>query len=302
MLNWIAIYGGQYLIAVGGPLRRQAVGQPVANRCRPTPSPGHLGRPQLHARGIFIALGCAVLYCLLLNRTTLGFEVRAVGYNPEAARYGGISVRRSIILAMAISGAFAGLAGAGEVLGVNHSIAAPTSRSRRSASRASPSRCSAATAPSASSSRPCCSRSRLGRAQPLGRLPAELASSLAGIIQGVIMLLVGGEAVLRWLLSRAKRERAEMPPDDGRAVAPGGRGVAARSRAPQDAPHGSGRAASAAFVVLVVVWRTQSTSVAAIVSPGSSWARSSTPRRSPSPRSAASSRSARASSTSASRA
>ena len=55
---------------------------------------------------------------MILNRTTLGYEVRAVGFNPEAARYGGISVQRSIIVSMAICGAFAGIAGAVQVLGV----------------------------------------------------------------------------------------------------------------------------------------------------------------------------------------
>jgi simple sugar transport system permease protein len=53
----------------------------------------------------------------VLNRTTLGYEVRAVGYNPEAARYGGISVARNYFLAMAISGTFAGLAGAIDIVG-----------------------------------------------------------------------------------------------------------------------------------------------------------------------------------------
>jgi simple sugar transport system permease protein len=67
--------------------------------------------------GFFIALAALVVYWVVLNRTTLGFEVRAVGFNPEAARYGGISVPRNYFLAMAISGAFAGLAGAMDILG-----------------------------------------------------------------------------------------------------------------------------------------------------------------------------------------
>ena len=50
---------------------------------------------------------------MILNRTTLGYEVRAVGFNPEAARYGGISVGRNYFLALAISGAFAGHRGRG---------------------------------------------------------------------------------------------------------------------------------------------------------------------------------------------
>ena len=59
----------------------------------------------------------------MLNRTTLGYEVRAVGFNPEAARYGGISVARNYLLALAISGAFAGLAGAVDLLGWKYRVA-----------------------------------------------------------------------------------------------------------------------------------------------------------------------------------
>src|SRR5207247_7523281 len=70
----------------------------------------------LHA-GIFIALGALIALYIVLNRTTLGYEVRAVGFNPEAARYGGISVARNFVLAMTISGTFAGLAGALDILG-----------------------------------------------------------------------------------------------------------------------------------------------------------------------------------------
>ena len=73
--------------------------------------------------GFFIALPRSSSSGLLLNRTTLGFEVRAVGFNPEAARYGGISVRRNYFLALAISGAFAGLAGGIDMLGWEFHIA-----------------------------------------------------------------------------------------------------------------------------------------------------------------------------------
>jgi simple sugar transport system permease protein len=69
-----------------------------------------------------VALAALVVYYVILNRTTLGYEVRAVGFNPEAARYSGIPVRRSYFLALAISGAFAGLAGAVDMLGVKYSV------------------------------------------------------------------------------------------------------------------------------------------------------------------------------------
>jgi general nucleoside transport system permease protein len=67
--------------------------------------------------GFFVALAALVVFYLLLNRTTLGYEVRAVGFNPDAAAYGGISVKKNLIRAMAISGAFAGLAGGLDMLG-----------------------------------------------------------------------------------------------------------------------------------------------------------------------------------------
>src|SRR5436309_8560210 len=64
-----------------------------------------------------VTVGAVGVYWLAISRTTLGYEVRAVGFNAEAARYGGISVGRNFFLAMAISGAFAGLAGSIDILG-----------------------------------------------------------------------------------------------------------------------------------------------------------------------------------------
>jgi simple sugar transport system permease protein len=61
---------------------------------------------------------CVVVW-FVLQRTTNGFEIRMVGANPHAARYAGISVDRVIILVMTVSGACAGLAGAGEILGTS---------------------------------------------------------------------------------------------------------------------------------------------------------------------------------------
>ena len=58
-----------------------------------------------------------------LNRSTTGYEVRAVGLNPEAAKYGGMSVARNYLLVMAVCGFFAGLAGAMDVLGWQFRIA-----------------------------------------------------------------------------------------------------------------------------------------------------------------------------------
>jgi len=73
---------------------------------------------RLHV-GLLMAIAAAVGVWWLLWKTTLGFEMRTVGANPNAAKYAGMSMTRNIMLAMCISGALAGLAGTAEVLGVS---------------------------------------------------------------------------------------------------------------------------------------------------------------------------------------
>ncbi|WP_136809053.1 ABC transporter permease [Desulfosediminicola flagellatus] len=73
--------------------------------------------------GIIIAIILAILMWYVLNKTTLGYELRAVGYNQHAAEYGGINVQRSIVTSMSIAGGLAGCAGALQVMGVSHKIA-----------------------------------------------------------------------------------------------------------------------------------------------------------------------------------
>jgi simple sugar transport system permease protein len=121
MLNWVAYWMGSFLFGRGGPLQNSTdIAVPVSNDVTKSGKlPTFWGNPELQALhvGFFIALGALVVFWLLLNRTTLGYQVRAVGFNPEAARYGGINVARNYVYAMAISGAFAGLGGAIDVLG-----------------------------------------------------------------------------------------------------------------------------------------------------------------------------------------
>jgi simple sugar transport system permease protein len=69
--------------------------------------------------GFFLALGMTVVVWWLMQRTTIGFELRMVGANPNAARYAGVNITRNIMIAMCTSGALAGLAGTFEVLGVS---------------------------------------------------------------------------------------------------------------------------------------------------------------------------------------
>jgi ABC-type uncharacterized transport system permease subunit len=124
MLNWIAIWMGRWLVELGGPLQGSEPAVPRSDDILDSAKlwPIGTGLQPLHA-GIFIALFALVIYYLVLNRTTLGYEVRAVGFNPEAARYGGISVRRNYFLALAISGAFAGVAGSMDLLGWKYHVA-----------------------------------------------------------------------------------------------------------------------------------------------------------------------------------
>jgi simple sugar transport system permease protein len=67
--------------------------------------------------GILIALACVFFMWFLLEKTSKGYELRAVGFNQHASEYAGMNVSKNIILSMVISGAFAGLAGAMEGLG-----------------------------------------------------------------------------------------------------------------------------------------------------------------------------------------
>jgi simple sugar transport system permease protein len=74
--------------------------------------------PGLRAHwGIVIAILAAIAVSWLLFRSTKGFEFRAVGFNPRAARYAGMSISWSIVLSMVIAGGLAGLAGASVMLG-----------------------------------------------------------------------------------------------------------------------------------------------------------------------------------------
>jgi simple sugar transport system permease protein len=123
MLNWIAYWVGSYLFGDGGPLQGAVnkaghipISEDIANSAKLPVFWGDKDLQGLHV-GFFVALAALVVFWLILNRTTMGYEVRAVGFNPDAAAYGGISVKKNIIRTLAISGAFAGLAGALDMLG-----------------------------------------------------------------------------------------------------------------------------------------------------------------------------------------
>jgi general nucleoside transport system permease protein len=129
MLNWTAVYIGKYLYGLGGPLQNTDPSQqtiPVSSDVfQSARLPVFWGDPELQGLhiGIFIALAVTALFWVLLNRSVTGYEVRAVGFNPDAAEYGGINAGRSYVKVMVICGIFAGLAGTLDVLGWQFRIA-----------------------------------------------------------------------------------------------------------------------------------------------------------------------------------
>jgi simple sugar transport system permease protein len=123
MLNYVAIKLVDYLV-------KNILRDPTASLDR-TPYvlmtaqlPRFFGTDyRLHA-GLLLALLMAGGTAWFLSKTTYGFEIQTVGANPQAARYAGMSVTRTIVLTLSVSGALAGLAGASEVLGLYHTLPA----------------------------------------------------------------------------------------------------------------------------------------------------------------------------------
>jgi general nucleoside transport system permease protein len=218
MLNWIAFWGASYLVGFNGPLQNPSqISAPVTRRIADS---AHLkvfwGFPTLQGLtiGFLIAIGALVVYWLILSRTTLGYEVKAVGFNPEAARYGGISVAKNFFLAMAISGAFAGLAGAIDLLGWQFNVDQTTLQSLAVGGVAFIGIAVAL----------------LGRNNPVGIFfsallfgalltgtstrnldptvfQPELATNLTRIIQGLVVLFVGADLLVIYAWRLAKKAR-----------------------------------------------------------------------------------------------
>jgi simple sugar transport system permease protein len=122
MMNYIAFRLSEYLLR--GPLKRPDSTNPISPFIESSAElPRFFGAPIRFHLGFFIALLVAYGVYWLLFRTRWGFDLRTVGANPNAARYAGMNIVLVTIFAMSLSGALAGLAGANEVLGVNHTLA-----------------------------------------------------------------------------------------------------------------------------------------------------------------------------------
>src|SRR5256714_2726153 len=125
MLNFIAValcsYFTQYHYKVpGDPIMQSApIGESAHIAHLGKFIPGLPERIPVNLAFILALIACALVY-VFLWKTKWGYEIRATGANPSAAEYGGISVRKQIVLAMAVSGGLAGMVGINEVLGYHH--------------------------------------------------------------------------------------------------------------------------------------------------------------------------------------
>jgi len=117
MFNYIAVYLLGYLLktpVLKAPQSINPVSLPVQNDAK---FPLLFGSDyRLHA-GFFVMLAAVAFVWWLLNRSTIGYQFRALGHNPDASKVAGINIGMTYILVMAISGALSGLAGASQILG-----------------------------------------------------------------------------------------------------------------------------------------------------------------------------------------
>ncbi|HEX2995629.1 MAG TPA: ABC transporter permease [Anaerolineales bacterium] len=194
MMNWIAFRLGDWLLF--GPMKAASFRPVTPNVEASAELPHFFPDPLRFNWGFILALAVAGLLYWFLFKTTKGFEIRSVGVNPDASRYAGISVERSIVLVMALSGALAGLAGATQVLGVDHWVGAGFSAGYGFDSIA---------------------LALLGKSHPVGvvlaallfgmlrsgatnmqsvsRIPIDIIS----VIQGMVIIFVAAPDIIRWI-------------------------------------------------------------------------------------------------------
>jgi simple sugar transport system permease protein len=202
MMNYIAFRFFDW--AFTGPLRRPGGDAPVTAQIFPSAYLPQLFEGYRFHWGFFLALLVAFGIWWLLFKTTLGFEIRTTGANPNAARYAGIKITHIIMLTMFLSGGLAGLAGTNEVLGLNHFLAGGFS---------------------AGYGFDAIALALLGKSHPLGVVLAALLfgtlrngatrmQSIAGIpidiisiIQALIIVFIAAPDIVRWIYRvKAKAE------------------------------------------------------------------------------------------------
>jgi simple sugar transport system permease protein len=204
MLNYVAFLVANYLVDTPGLMLAPNVSTPrTADIDVNAVLPIIFSGSRLHL-GFIVALIAIPVVWFLIERTTIGFQLRAVGFNQGAAQAAGISVGRTMVLAMGLSGALAGAAGIVQVLGVQHHMTDTVA---------------------AGYGFDAIAIALLARSNPWGILPAALlfgalrsgasfmqlqtdvSADLISIVQASVIIFVAAPAIVRWLL-RLRTEAA----------------------------------------------------------------------------------------------
>lgn len=208
MMNQIAVQVLIWLLT--GPLRDSSADVTSANIVQTGELPLAAWLPSVVPQtyfhtGALLAVVLAFVAFFFLWRTVAGYRIRAVGANPDAARYAGINVKRTIVLAMLLSGGLAGLAGSVEVMGVTHRAMQDFSTGYGFSGIVV---------------------ALFGLLHPIGAIPAALlfggllasgttlqsagvSAAMVTVLQGLVVIFVVGSS--RWT-QRTRREIAEPPP------------------------------------------------------------------------------------------
>jgi simple sugar transport system permease protein len=207
MMNWIAFRLSDWLL--NGPMKSSGFRPVTPNVMETAELPRFFPDPLRFNLGFFLALLAAYLLYWFLFKTTLGFEVRSVGANPDAAKYAGMNIVRNFVLVMFLAGGLAGLAGTAQVLGVDHWVGQGFS---------------------AGYGFDAIALALLGKSHPFGvvlsallfgflrsgatdmqsmaRIPIDIIS----IIQGMVIVFIAAPDIIRWLyrIREVKKEEAVL--------------------------------------------------------------------------------------------
>jgi simple sugar transport system permease protein len=194
MMNWIAFKLSDWLL--NGPMKASGF-RPVTPNVEVTAElPRFFPDPIRLNWGLILAFVVAYALYWFLFKTTLGFEIRSVGANPDAAKYAGMSIVKNLVFVMALAGGLAGLAGSAQVLGVDHWVGQGFS---------------------AGYGFDAIALALLGKSHPFGvvlsallfgflRSGATRMQSMAGIpidiisiIQGMVIIFIAAPEIIRWL-------------------------------------------------------------------------------------------------------
>lgn len=194
MMNWIAFRLSDWLL--NGPMKASGFRPVTPNVQASAELPRFFPDPIRFNWGFILALVVAYAVYWFLFKTTLGFEIRSVGANPDGAKYAGMSVIKNFVLVMALAGGLAGLAGSAQVLGVDHWVGQGFS---------------------AGYGFDAIALALLGKSHPAGvvmsallfgflRSGAARMQSMAGIpidiisiIQGLVIIFIAAPEIIRWL-------------------------------------------------------------------------------------------------------